>query len=335
MLETGRSKWPPLIDKVTVEPGYEAALGAALGEDLSAPVDQPAPGTLADARSLRRNAAVARQGRAARQPCQWSLGADPTAVADRRRRRQPPAPSWPATCARGSGWSAATAAWWRWDGFAVSAGAPTAAAARLQQRNRLAEVRERLEGARREAEKVAETAGAAERAAQAAIEAEKAARTATNEADAAHARARDRLAEIRQRAAEIDSRLGALAETTERIEADRAGRGAPARKPAKPWTACRTPPPSANASSPSGADMAEQRSHQVTCQSALDSVLREARERQARRDAIARDLASWHSPRSGRLHLEELAARRKAVEKPPDWPSGRPRLPASARHCSA
>ncbi len=62
--------------------------------------------------------------------------------------------------------------------------------------------------------------------------------------------------------------------------------------------------------------MAERRSHQVACQSALDSVLREARERQARCDAIARDLASWHSRgEAARLHLEELATRRKSVEE--------------------
>ena len=34
------SMWPPVIDKITVEKGYEIALGAALGDDLDAPVDQ-------------------------------------------------------------------------------------------------------------------------------------------------------------------------------------------------------------------------------------------------------------------------------------------------------
>ena len=33
------SMWPPVIDKITVEKGYEIALGAALGDDLDAPVD--------------------------------------------------------------------------------------------------------------------------------------------------------------------------------------------------------------------------------------------------------------------------------------------------------
>ena len=35
--------WPPIIDGVTVAKGYEKALGAALGDDLDAPVDPSAP----------------------------------------------------------------------------------------------------------------------------------------------------------------------------------------------------------------------------------------------------------------------------------------------------
>src|SRR6185312_14850705 len=35
-----QSMWPPVMDKITVEKGYELALGAALGDDLDAPVDQ-------------------------------------------------------------------------------------------------------------------------------------------------------------------------------------------------------------------------------------------------------------------------------------------------------
>src|SRR5262249_49197123 len=35
--------WPPIIDGVPVSQGYEKALGAALGDDLDAPVDPSAP----------------------------------------------------------------------------------------------------------------------------------------------------------------------------------------------------------------------------------------------------------------------------------------------------
>ena len=52
------SLWPPLLDAVTVAPGFEKALGAAFGEDLEASSDRGAPthwlplGLLADAPAL-------------------------------------------------------------------------------------------------------------------------------------------------------------------------------------------------------------------------------------------------------------------------------------------
>src|SRR5205814_7296092 len=44
-LVNGETKnlWPPIIDGVSVAKGYEKALGAALGDDLDAPVDPSAP----------------------------------------------------------------------------------------------------------------------------------------------------------------------------------------------------------------------------------------------------------------------------------------------------
>ncbi len=44
-LVNGETKnlWPPVIDGITVDKGYENALGAALGDDLDAPVDPSAP----------------------------------------------------------------------------------------------------------------------------------------------------------------------------------------------------------------------------------------------------------------------------------------------------
>ena len=38
-----KNLWPPVMDALTVAKGYEKALGAALGDDLDAPVDQSAP----------------------------------------------------------------------------------------------------------------------------------------------------------------------------------------------------------------------------------------------------------------------------------------------------
>ena len=126
-----KSMWPPVIDKMTVEKGYEIALGAALGDDLDAPVDQ----SHADALDGRRGRSV-RSGAAGRRASRL-----PSTC---RRRR-----SWRAGSPR-SAWSSAPMAralagllkpgqrlvsrdgdLWRWDGFAAAAHAPTGAARRL------------------------------------------------------------------------------------------------------------------------------------------------------------------------------------------------------------
>ena len=39
----GSGLWPPVIDKLVVAAGYETALGAALGDDLTAATDEGAP----------------------------------------------------------------------------------------------------------------------------------------------------------------------------------------------------------------------------------------------------------------------------------------------------
>ena len=52
-LET-RSLWPPVIDHISVEKGYEKALGAALGDDLDAPVDPSSPMHWTEVASRRR-----------------------------------------------------------------------------------------------------------------------------------------------------------------------------------------------------------------------------------------------------------------------------------------
>src|SRR5262249_49746460 len=38
-----KNLWPPVMDAISVSEGYEKALGAALGDDLDAPVDSSAP----------------------------------------------------------------------------------------------------------------------------------------------------------------------------------------------------------------------------------------------------------------------------------------------------
>src|SRR5690606_16357579 len=142
--------WPPVIDALKVDAGYEAALGAALGDDLSAPTDEAAPihwrglppmgetpalplGITALAQVVRGPEALARR--------LSQIGV----VADVAQGRMLQAELKP-----GQRLVSPDGALWRWDGFTRAADAATAAAIRLKQRNRLAEVTVEREAADRE-----------------------------------------------------------------------------------------------------------------------------------------------------------------------------------------
>lgn len=181
--------WPPLIDAVTVTPGFEHALGAALGDDLTAGSDEAAP-THWDQLPPLDNAPALPAGV---EPLSAYV-TGPAALARRLGQigvvEDADGPRLRASLAQGQRLVSRSGALWRWDGYTMAAGAPTAAAARLEQRNRLAELREELARARA----ARETAEAAYRATAGATETARAA-----EAEARHA-AQGLLAQARQAA---------------------------------------------------------------------------------------------------------------------------------------
>ena len=79
--------WPPLIDSLKVQPGYEAALAAALGDELNAPLDEAAPHHWRHLGELE-FAADAAGGRRARDFRGRTASARPAARADRRGERR-------------------------------------------------------------------------------------------------------------------------------------------------------------------------------------------------------------------------------------------------------
>ena len=107
---------------------------------------------------------------------------------------------------------------WRWDGFSVAAEAPTAAARRLEARNRLATLAETCAKAERE-KRTAENAAAAAATARAKAEfACERNRAAADEAAEALRIAREVRATTSAEAAAASSRLAALDETAARLE---------------------------------------------------------------------------------------------------------------------
>ena len=104
-----KSMWPPVIDKITVEKGYEIALGAALGDDLDAPVDQTHAMRWMGAAIDPSDPALPEGARAARAVRPGAAGAGAPARPDRRRRARPTARGSRRCSSPASGWSRAKA----------------------------------------------------------------------------------------------------------------------------------------------------------------------------------------------------------------------------------
>jgi chromosome segregation protein len=317
LLQAGasRQKAPPILDALEVAAGYEAALGAALGDDLAAPLAaegsarweelppydpaQPLPDgveCLADH--------VAAPAALARRLSQIGVVADAAAAAA----------LWPAL-RPGQRLVTRAGGLWRWDGFEIAAGAPTAAAQRLQQRNRLAELRKALTGAESEAAAASAAFESAKAASRDAVEAERAAQQRTRDAIAALARARDTEAELARRAASLSSRLAALAETIERLEADRAEAAAAEREAGEGLAAL--PDAALGRERLNAARMAlsEKRAAQLAAQAEHDRLVREATARTQRIAAIKLEIRSWQGrAEAAQRQIGNLAERRRALE---------------------
>ena len=141
--------WTPVLDEVDVSPGYEAALGAALGDDLEASTDEAAPRhwrllpqllvepRVPDgARPL--SEFVAKAGPLARRLSQVGVVEDAEAGA-----------RLSAQLKTGQRLVDRDGNLWRWDGFVAKSESRSTASARLKQRNRLADLEIRVPEANR------------------------------------------------------------------------------------------------------------------------------------------------------------------------------------------
>jgi chromosome segregation protein len=133
----GQDLFPPLVDAVVVQAGYEAAFAAALGDDLQAPLDEASPhhwrnlGPLQSPPPLPGGARplsefVDAPAALTRRLSMTGLVSEDSGIALQAALR----PGQRLVTQRGD--------LWRWDGYAASADAVSPAAVRLAQRNRLA-----------------------------------------------------------------------------------------------------------------------------------------------------------------------------------------------------
>jgi len=301
-LTASRAKggYAPALDEVSPDRGYEAALAAALGDDLEAALDV--------------RAAAFWGGRDAEAP-KWPEGATPlaplvkappalaarlafTALADRKdaeRLQKALAPGCRLVTREGD--------LFRWDGFTARAEAPKPAAVRLEQRTRLAEVEAEIEKLTPASSKATESLKTAQARLAAAENALREARRAPQEAERALGTAREAVERLDREAARRDARAQSLDETIARFEAER--------------TEAQTALDAATADAADGSDgedrspvlaasraaATDAREAAAAARSAVDVETRERNGRAARLEGLKRDRDDW-------TRRSEAAARR-------------------------
>jgi chromosome segregation protein len=295
-----RGGFAPALDAVRPDRGYEAALAAALGDDLDAALDPKAPAYWG--------------GREAEAPA-WPQGATPLgplvqapealaarlaftalverAEGERLQGRLPP----------GCRLVSREGDLWRWDGFTARAEAPKPAAVRMEQKTRLAELEAEIEAVTPQAKAGREALGQAQAALRTAEEALKAARREPPLWEQKAAAARQALARFEQEAARKEAQAASLDELIGRFEAEVAEHKA----------ACETARAEAGEGAPPSelpAQLAEARGAQGRAREAA-AVARSALEQEVReRDGRARRLESLAKDRDDWTRRAQTAARR-------------------------
>ena len=308
----GSDLWPPLIDSVHVEPGYEFALAAALGDDLDAPVDETAPhhwrnlGTL-DAPPLPGGAVAlskfikAPEALARRLAFTGVIAQELGATAQKELRA-------------GQRLVTQRGDLWRWDGFSISAEATSPAAVRLEQRNQLEALTREANAAKKNRDYFHTIFTKAEEEAHAAREAAATAEQDLRESEAALVAAQDHAAKAARATGEYAAKLAMLESeertlTNVRDGARRADTAARENLRALADGAALT------------AQLAEARVIATTArtcasdaQAAAETSRREAQSRARRAAAIADESARWTARREAAIkHIAALGERMETM----------------------
>jgi chromosome segregation protein len=222
-LVNGETKnlWPPIIDGVTVVKGYEKALGAALGDDLDAPVDPSAPMRWTDAGVGEADPALPQDVEPladhVQAPIELKRRLAQIGIVARDRGAQ-----LVSQLKTGQRLVSREGDVWRWDGFVAAAHAPTGAARRLAERARLVDIENELEQARIDAAAKRQALETAEAELTAALAAETSAREAQRAAQREADGARERHVAAEREISRHAARRSALTEARTRLTADRA-----------------------------------------------------------------------------------------------------------------
>jgi chromosome segregation protein len=301
--------WPPLIDAVNVQSGYEAAFAAALGDDLQAPLDEAAPhhwrnlGSLDSAPALPHGV----------QPLVSFVDAPP-ALARRLSMTGVVFPDQGAALQKslkpGQRLVSARGDLWRWDGYAASADAPSPAAIRLSQRNHLASLEKDIADAKTRRAIAFDRFTKAKSVADAARDAERSAETAEQRSEEALIAAQDDAAKVARAAAERAAHLATFEAEIRRLTQSRDAALDAEWQAASALGELADSASLAQSVANARAAASEARAADGEGRGALESLKRQAAMRALRVAAIAEDSARWTGRRdAAAVQIAELERR--------------------------
>jgi chromosome segregation protein len=302
--------WPPVLDLIQVTPGYEAALAAAFGDDLDVSADAGAPvhwlelAALSDPPPLPPGARPLSAVVAAPPALARSLALAGLVDEDQGAVLQASLLPGQRLVSRGGGL-------WRWDGYVAAAGAPTPAALRLQQRNRLTELDAQTAEAETRAQALREAWHAARQASEAAQAAETAARQANRQAEATLAHARQALSAAERARAQSDLRRQSAADRLQSLTQQKDEAGAQVAAAAANRAALPDLQPAEHALAAQRSETALARARLAEARGKAEAHQREADARTRRLTAIAQETDGWTSRRTNaEAHIATLTQRR-------------------------
>ncbi|MGO9431091.1 chromosome segregation SMC family protein [Rhodoblastus sp.] len=304
----GDGGWPAVVDRIVVAKGFEAALGAALGEDLDASDDDSAPAHW----TLTQSGGDPALPPGATPLTEW-VSAPPALY---RRLAQiglvlrAQGPALRQHLKTGQRLVSVEGDLWRWDGFTQAAEAPTASARRLAEKNRLGDLQIEAREARAAVEILENTAETARATVAAAVEADQRARQTARLTQKALAEARENAGAAERRQAQVLSRLANLQDARKRTDElcgaarERLVESRAALDDlAEPATLLGQRDAFRTRNALDRAEAAEARA-------ALQAFSREAEARVRRREAIAKEKKSWLDRRArSQIQNEEIEER--------------------------
>jgi chromosome segregation protein len=311
----GGDLWPAILDDVSVAKGYEIALGAAMGDDLDASSNSTAPAHWAVVEGAVGDPPLPPQveplSRHVKAPAALALRLAQIGVVSRaegaafRRLLKP-----------GQRLVSREGDLWRWDGYTTAAEAPSAAARRLAERNRLGELEASAENARTVLQSLKQEAEQQQQAVKIASLAEQDARSAIRAARQAADQARDVLAAAERKDAERAARLNALTDNRQRLAANR-DEAAIARQTADAAQMAFQPDAElAGIVAERRTLVAQRRADAAEARAALQTIDREIALRNSRRETIQNEIKAWSDRRERAIQQSnELVARATSLEE--------------------